>query len=68
MPEKVQRYYLADNESGDKYAVPVERRADWDAWLYSEAWELGDTPLWAISLDGDWTFADPKWSLNRSGQ
>ena len=57
---KTQRYFLADNESGDKYAVPVERQADWDKWIYGPDWENGITPDWAIYLDGFWTFTDPR--------
>ena len=57
---KTQRYFLADNESGDKYAVPVERLKDWCDWLYGEDWDAGVTPDWAIYLDGHWTFTDPR--------
>jgi hypothetical protein len=40
--------------------VPVERRDDFNAWVYSPAWANGEVPDWAISLDGRFTFTDPR--------
>lgn len=57
---KEQRYMIVNNESGDDYYIPVEKEPEWFAWLYSEAWENGDTPEWAGVIDGHFTFTDPR--------
>ena len=56
------RYFLSSDESGQKYAVPVSRRREWNAFLDIDpddpsSW---DVPEWAIRIDGSFTFADPR--------
>lgn len=56
------RYFLGHDDSGHDYAVPIERQAEWLAWLAipeddERAWEA---PTYAIALDGRFTFSDPR--------
>jgi hypothetical protein len=56
------RYFLGYDCSGHEYAVPVEHRAEWFAWLEipeddERSWSVPD---YATALDGCFTFADPR--------
>lgn len=59
------RYYLSADDSGHRYAIPVERRGDWDEWCGDpDAVDHADRrpaepPAWAIRIDGKFTFAEP---------
>lgn len=55
-----QRYVIVNNDSGDDFYIPVEKKEEWNAWLFSEAWEMGDTPDYAGYIDGTFTFTDPQ--------
>lgn len=45
-------YCIVNNESGDDYVIPVDKLEHWDLWLFSESWQLADTPDYAVLLDG----------------
>lgn len=54
------RFRLVSGEDGEKYVIPVERTAEFHAWLYSTDWENGVSPEWAQCVDGRLTFTDPR--------
>jgi hypothetical protein len=51
------RFFLASDDSGHRYAVPVERRADFDEWSGDP--DAVDPPAWALRVEGGFTFTDP---------
>jgi hypothetical protein len=51
------RFFLASDESGHRYAVPVERHHDFDEWLADA--DAIDPPSWALRIEGGFTFTDP---------
>lgn len=56
------RYFLAHDNSGHDYVVPVERKEEWFAWLEipeddERSW---DVPEYARQVDGRLTFTDPR--------
>lgn len=55
------RYYLSSDNSGHRYAIPVERAGEWTALIeLSEDNPAGwDVPAWAIRIEGGFTFAGP---------
>lgn len=56
------RYRLI-SDGDHEYAIPVNREADWNAWLDSDAALDGDDSAvrdWAIRIDGRFTFTDPR--------
>jgi hypothetical protein len=58
----VTRYFIGHDNSGHEYAVPVEKRAEWDAWsCLPDADERGwEVPEYAKGIDGFFTFTDPR--------
>lgn len=56
------RYFLAGDNSGHDYVVPVEHKEEWFAWLEipeddERSW---DVPEFATQVDGGLTFTDPR--------
>lgn len=56
------RYFLAGDNSGHEYVVPVGRKEEWFAWLEipeddERSW---DVPEYAKQVDGGLTFTDPR--------
>ncbi len=45
--KKEQRFCLLQDDDGHDYIVPVERIADFEKWLGSEAAQDGEMPKWA---------------------
>lgn len=56
---------IANDQSGHDYIIPCERREEWDAWLYSEDWKAGVAPIYAMRLEGNFTFTDPRITYGR---
>jgi len=56
------RYFLGMDNSGHRYAVPVEHREEWDKWssLDEDDPEGWQPPPWAIGIEGNFTFTDPQ--------
>lgn len=52
------RYFIGGDQSGHQYAVPVELREEWFAWLNLD--EDNEVPTGALRIDGDFTFTDPQ--------
>lgn len=54
-----QRYRLMGDDSGHDYAIPVELAEEFEAWVYTEAW---DGPGFdAYRVEGGLTFVDPQY-------
>lgn len=54
------RYRIVGDNSGHDYVIPVDRSAEWTAWLDSQDWRDGITPIYAMRIEGTFTFADPR--------
>lgn len=52
------RFFLAHDDSGHRYVVPVERRDEWEAW--QEDRETDEAPDYARRVEGGLTFTDPR--------
>lgn len=53
------RHTLVSDDSGHKYAVPVDRQAEWYELPVSHG-DTDDVPAWALRIDGRFTFTDPQ--------
>jgi len=50
-------FTIVDNDSGDQYVIPVDKLTHWyGEWMYSEQYESGDTPDYAVYCGGRVTF------------
>lgn len=60
------RYFIGADDSGHRYAVPVDCRDDWSNWVERHAAQLGfdpdswNVPVYAHRIEGDFTFTDPQ--------
>lgn len=55
------RYQMVGDDDGHEYAIPVDKSTEWYAWMDSAAALDGDAPpTWAIRVEGNLTFTDPK--------
>lgn len=54
------RFFLATDDSGHRYAVPVARRGEWETWSNNAAGADCDPPSWAERVEGGFTFTDPR--------
>lgn len=43
---------LIQDEDCHWYIIPYDMQEQWDKWLQSDDYELGNIPVWAISLNG----------------
>lgn len=57
-PPAPARYFLGADDSGHRYAVPVERRGEFYSWVENP--DADDAPTWARRIDGRFTFTDPQ--------
>lgn len=60
------RYFIGADDSGHRYAVPVDRRDDWANWSERAAnpstFDPGawNAPDYVVRIEGDFTFTDPQ--------
>ncbi len=54
------RYTIVIDDSGHDYYIPVNQTDNWEQWIGSEEWELGEVPDYAGYIDGNFTFTDPE--------
>jgi hypothetical protein len=45
-------YVLTNDDDGHNYVIPKAREAEWEMWIHSKAWELGDVPEYAEAVGG----------------
>lgn len=55
-----QRYTIVNDDSGHDYYIPVEKTSEWENWIGSDEWEMGEVPEYAGYIDGTFTFTEPK--------
>jgi hypothetical protein len=46
-------FCIVSDDDCHRYVIPVARRADWEAFLRSDAAADGDAPAWADRIDGE---------------
>ena len=57
----VTRYFIGHDDCGHAYAVPVEHREAWYAFVNSLMYPNPlDEPDYAVRIDGRFTFTDPR--------
>lgn len=57
--ENEPRYMIVGDDSGHEYCIPDEREDAWRKFMETEAALSGDAPIWAMRLEGRFTFANP---------
>lgn len=43
-------YTIVTDDNHEYYVIPLKRFEDWDNWVFSEDWEQGLVPSYAIYL------------------
>ncbi len=47
-------YILVQESGSDWYVIPADKQKDWNEWLMTEAYEMGEMPDWAVYIAGYW--------------
>lgn len=55
-----QRYCLVSDNDGHDYCIPVDKKQEFEDWVYAEADEGGAEPEYAQRVEGTFTFTDPE--------
>jgi hypothetical protein len=45
-------YILTNDDDGHHYVIPKSRESDWERWVRSKEWELGQAPAYAEEVGG----------------
>jgi len=67
------RFFLAQDNDGHWYLIPVDRRAEWEAWtnIPSDDERSWESPEWATAIGGSpsqVTFTDPQKRSTTGGE
>lgn len=47
-----EEFVIVSDDDGHHYIIPADKLNDWDIWICSEDYELGQIPEWAVTIGG----------------